>query len=95
MRTVGVLMVPEPGLHDITLKINGWIDKLYADMDGMLVQKDQPLFELYSPELVVAQGELITAARSLKTLNGQTADSIRAQDSQLSMSQRPTCEGIS
>jgi len=28
--------------------VNGWIDTLYADTNGMLVKKDQPLFELYS-----------------------------------------------
>src|ERR1700733_421343 len=31
VRTVGELSLPEPGLHDISLKVGGWIDKLYAD----------------------------------------------------------------
>jgi Cu(I)/Ag(I) efflux system membrane fusion protein len=82
VRTVGNLMVPEPGLHDITLKINGWIDKLYADTDGMMVKKDQPLFDLYSPDLQVAEEELISAVRSLKTLDPHADDPARreAQD---------------
>lgn len=76
LRAVGVLTVPEPGLHDITLRINGWIDKLYADTDGMVVKKDQPLFELYSPELQVAENELIMAVQSF---NEQAAEPIRKQ----------------
>jgi len=44
IRTVGMLKVPEPGLHDVNLKVNGWVDKVYADTEGMHVEKDQPLF---------------------------------------------------
>src|SRR2546430_15261484 len=79
VRTVGMLKVPEPGLHDITLKINGWINKLYADTDGMLIQKDQPLFELYSPDLQVAEEELITAVRAQKALDPQATETVRKE----------------
>src|SRR5947207_11980627 len=79
VRTVGVLMVPEPGLHDITLKVNGWIDKLYADTQGMLVKRDQPLFDLYSPDLQVAEEEWMMAVRSLKALDAQAAEPLRKE----------------
>jgi RND family efflux transporter MFP subunit len=79
VRAVGILMVPEPGLHDVSVKFNGWIDKLYADTDGMVVKKDQPLFEVYSPELLVAEDELIMAARSLKALDPSAAESARGE----------------
>src|SRR5438552_8659967 len=79
VRTVGILKVPEPGMHDITLKVNGWIDKLFADTDAMLVKKDQPLFELYSPDLQVAAEELIAAARAFKSLDPQASEPVRKE----------------
>src|SRR5690242_19695057 len=39
LRAAGVLSLPEPGMHDVSLKVGGWIDKLYADQEGMHVQK--------------------------------------------------------
>ena len=39
VRTLGMLKLPETGLHDVSLKVGGWIDKLYADQMGMHVVK--------------------------------------------------------
>lgn len=68
VRTVGLLKLPEPGLHDVSLKVGGWIDKLYADQDGMHVVQGEPLFDLYSPDLQVAEQELIAAVKSEKSM---------------------------
>lgn len=64
IRAVGILALPEPGLYDVSLKINGWIERLYADKEGMFVKKDDPLFEIYSPELQVAEEEFIGASNA-------------------------------
>lgn len=63
VRVVGYLEEPEPLHRDINLRVNGWIEKLHANIDGMAITKDQPLFDLYSPELTVAIDELIAAQR--------------------------------
>lgn len=63
VRVVGYLEEPEPLHRDINLRVNGWIEKLYADTDGMVVTKGMPLFDLYSPELTVAVDELISARK--------------------------------
>jgi membrane fusion protein, copper/silver efflux system len=63
VRVVGYLEEPEPVHRDINLRVSGWIEKLYANIDGMDVAKDQPLFDLYSPEMMVAVDELIAARR--------------------------------
>jgi RND family efflux transporter MFP subunit len=65
VRVVGYLEEPEPLHRDINLRVRGWIEKLHANVNGMPVEKGQPLFELYSPEIQVATNELITARRSL------------------------------
>jgi multidrug efflux pump subunit AcrA (membrane-fusion protein) len=60
----GELLVAENRQYDVTLKVGGYIVKLYADTEGMPVAAGDPLFELYSPQLLVAQQELLAALRS-------------------------------
>lgn len=57
IRTVGTIEHNEPALTDVTTKFKGWIEKLYVDATGQLVMKGDPLFEIYSPELWMAQTE--------------------------------------
>jgi len=64
VRAVGYLEEPEPAHYDINLRVSGWIQKLYANVDGMHLNAGDPLFDLYSPELQVAVGELIAARRA-------------------------------
>ena len=79
VRTVGILKLPEPGMHDVALKVGGWIDKLYADQDGMHVVKGEPLFELYSQELQVTGQELISAVKSAKSLDADASPALRQE----------------
>jgi Cu(I)/Ag(I) efflux system membrane fusion protein/cobalt-zinc-cadmium efflux system membrane fusion protein len=79
VRTVGILKLPEPGLHDVALKVGGWVDKLYADQEGMHVIKGEPLFELYSQDLQVTEEELISAVKSAKSLDANASPAIRQE----------------
>ncbi len=64
IRAVGFLKEAEPNVHDINLRVSGWIEKIYADTEGAEVKKGEPLFELYSPEVQVAVAELIAAKKA-------------------------------
>jgi len=79
VRTVGYLRAAEPNQHDVTLKVGGYIEHLAADTEGMFIKQGQPLFELYSPEIVVAEQELRAARRSLDALPQDAADAVRAE----------------
>ena len=68
VRVVGYLQETDSSRRDINLRISGWIEKLYADAEGVDVARGKPLFELYSPELQVAIDELISARKSLESL---------------------------
>jgi RND family efflux transporter MFP subunit len=81
VRTVGLLSLPEPGMHDVSLKVGGWIDKLDADQEGMHVREGDPLFEVYSPDLQVAEQELISAVKSKKALGSDASPALH-QESQ-------------
>jgi RND family efflux transporter MFP subunit len=79
IRAVGLFKLPEPGLHDISLKVGGWIDKLYADQEGMHLMKGEPLFALYSPDLQVAEQELISAVQSQHSLGRDASPVLRKE----------------
>lgn len=63
VRTVGQVDYAEPRLGDVTLKVEGWVEQLLVDYVGQRVEKGQPLFRFYSPELVTAQEELLLDRR--------------------------------
>ncbi|MFQ6032297.1 MAG: efflux RND transporter periplasmic adaptor subunit, partial [Candidatus Zixiibacteriota bacterium] len=68
IRTVGHIDYDEKKLYIINTKITGWIERLYVNTTGEVVEKGQPLLEIYSPELVSTQEEYLTSLRSYNEL---------------------------
>lgn len=64
VRNVGVVEFDERGLHDVTTKYEGWIEKLYVNATWMEVREGDPLFEIYSPDLYNAQLNYLVARRT-------------------------------
>ncbi len=77
IRAVGYLDEAQPNIHDVNLRVSGWIEKLYADTEGKHLAKGDPLFELYSPELQVAVEELIAAQGTVQSLSPRTDEFAR------------------
>ena len=63
IRLAGKVQMDETRVAYITPRIPGRIDRLYANFTGMAVNAGDPLAEMYSPELVSAQQELLLAAK--------------------------------
>ena len=61
LRTVGTVRYDETSLVDVNLRLEGWIRDLYVDYTGQPIQKGQPLFTLYSPDLLATQQEYLLA----------------------------------
>lgn len=61
IRATGRIDYDETKQTIITTKFSGYIEKLFVDYTGKPVQQGQPLFEIYSPELVAAQQEYLQA----------------------------------
>ncbi len=82
LSTIGTVTFAEPLVGDVTLKFEGWLDKLYADYEGQSIQRGDPLFEVYSPALIAAEEEFLIAQKFAKgdgttrTLNA--ADNLRS-----------------
>lgn len=68
VRMVGHVDYDETRVSYISAWFPGRIDKLFVDYTGIPVKKGDPLAELYSPELLTAQEELIQAIQTLKKL---------------------------
>jgi RND family efflux transporter MFP subunit len=64
IRTVGHVAYDETRLADVNLKVEGWIEQLHADYTGRFIRKGEPLFTLYSPELLTTQQEFLLALKS-------------------------------
>ena len=62
--TVGYVDYDESRVSHIHLRTEGWIENLAVKSEGERVKKDERLFDLYSPELVNAQKEFVTALSS-------------------------------
>lgn len=75
VRAVAMAVPNERGLAIVNARVSGWVEKLYANETGRLVRSGEPLLELYAPELVTAQEELLLAKRLAATAG---ADSLVA-----------------
>lgn len=52
----------------ISARFNGRIEKLFVDKTGDYIKKGQPLFEIYSPDLVQAQNDYLIALKNSSSL---------------------------
>ena len=77
IRAVGRVDYAEPSLSLVNLKFDGWVEKLYVNATGRAVRKGEPLFDLYSPELVAAEQEYLIALKAGATL-GETLSVLKA-----------------
>ena len=80
VRTVATITYDETRLKSVTARVDGWVERLYLDFTGELVQVGEPLFTLYSPMLVSAQQELLLARGLRERVTGGTPDAIRGAD---------------
>jgi Cu(I)/Ag(I) efflux system membrane fusion protein len=73
---------------DVTLKIDGFVEDLFVSTTGEAVRRGQRLLTLYSPELVAAQEELLTAKRLASRVEESAEEAWRSAQSMLDASRR-------
>jgi membrane fusion protein, copper/silver efflux system len=81
--TNGVLLKDEKTEYLVTTKVSGWIEKLYVNYTGQEVHKGQKLMDIYSPQLVAAQQELLTALSYKNTSSQSTIEIIKKSGDEL------------
>ena len=80
IRAVGTIEPDEGRQARVSARVAGRIEKLYADFTGQSVRAGEPLYSLYSPELVATQRELVLALENRERLSGGTAEAIGSAD---------------
>lgn len=61
VRAVGTVAVDERRLTIVTLRAEAFVEELFVNTTGQLVQKGEPLFRVYSPQIQSAQTDFLVA----------------------------------
>lgn len=68
IRTVGRVTYDETKLTHIHTKVNGYVEEVFVNFVGKEVREGEPLFTIYSPDLLATQEEYLLALKSRKAL---------------------------
>lgn len=77
VRMVGKVDYDETAVRTISAWVGGRLERLYVDATGVPVAQGEHLVSIYSPDLLVAQDELLVARRELDAI-GASASSLLA-----------------
>ena len=78
IRTVGDVEIDEQLLATVQLRFPGWIQKVFVNSTYQYVEKGQPLFTVYSPDLVATEQEYLLAKQDQHTLGASTVPGVAA-----------------
>ena len=68
IRSYGNVQANERRFAYVQTRFAGWIRQIYADATGDFIEKGQPLFTIYSPDLVASEREYLLAKKSAAAL---------------------------
>jgi Cu(I)/Ag(I) efflux system membrane fusion protein/cobalt-zinc-cadmium efflux system membrane fusion protein len=77
IRAFGSITYDETRVYTVNTKFNGWIEQIFVNFVGDTLKKGQPLFAIYSPELVTAQEEYLLARKQYLQVRDSDYDDIR------------------
>jgi Cu(I)/Ag(I) efflux system membrane fusion protein/cobalt-zinc-cadmium efflux system membrane fusion protein len=76
IRTTGSVAVDERRLAYVQVRFSGYIQKVFADATYQYVRKGQPLFTIYSPDLVATEREYLVAKQSQQQMAQSTVQGV-------------------
>ena len=88
IRAVGSVRSAETAMADVNVKLDGWIRDLFVDYTGQAVAKGQPLFTLYSPDLLATETEYVLALKARDQLQQSDIPDAKTRADQLVVSAR-------
>ena len=83
LRFYGNVQVDERRQAYVQTRFAGWIRKVYADATGNFIGKDQPLFTIYSPDLVSTEHEYLLAKKNSESLQQSKVSGVASGASSL------------
>ena len=83
VRTTGRVTPDERRITNVHTKYDGWVEQAFANFEGQQISKGQPLFTIYSPDLVATQQEYLIALRARGDFAKSEFDVVRRSGSTL------------
>jgi Cu(I)/Ag(I) efflux system membrane fusion protein/cobalt-zinc-cadmium efflux system membrane fusion protein len=83
IRATGTVDIDERLQSSVQVRFSGYIRKVFANATYQYVRKGDPLFTIYSPDLVATQEEYLLARRNLAALGGSSIDGVASGASSL------------
>ena len=68
---IGTIKHDESKLWVVTVRSDGYVEDLFVDRTGQQVTEGQPLFRFYSPQIQLAQADLLVAMRAFARTGAQ------------------------
>jgi RND family efflux transporter MFP subunit len=84
IRATGTVDINERLLSYVQVRFSGYIRKVFANATYQYVRKGEPLFTIYSPDLVATQQEYLLARQNQKTVSASTVDGVASGAESLS-----------
>jgi RND family efflux transporter MFP subunit len=84
IRATGSVDIDERLLSNVQVRYPGYIRKVFANATYQYVRKGEPLFTIYSPDLVATQQEYLLARQNQKSLSASTVDGVASGADSLS-----------
>jgi Cu(I)/Ag(I) efflux system membrane fusion protein len=76
LRVVGRVAIDETRVRHVNVKNAGFVERIFVNYIGQRVQKGDPLFTLFSPDLLAAQEEYLVALKSRAALGGDDGQAL-------------------
>lgn len=83
LRSVGQVAFDETRVRTVSLKFDGWVERLYVDFTGRAVRAGEPLLVTYAPMLASAEEELVLAHQLLRDVQGADSATRRGAERML------------
>ena len=83
VRTVGTVVVDETRLSEVSPRFDGYVERLYVEATGQEVRRGEPLMDVYSPELLAAEQELLVAGNLERSLGKSAIPGVPASSPDL------------
>jgi RND family efflux transporter MFP subunit len=69
IRAAARVTLDETRISKVQSRLEGWIDKVFADFTGRQVRQGDPLLTIYSPEALATQQEYLLALRAQRAMS--------------------------
>jgi RND family efflux transporter MFP subunit len=83
IRTTGSVAVDETRLAYVQVRFSGYIEKVFADATYQYLHKGQPLFTIYSPDLVATEREYLVAKENQQQVERSTVPGVASSAASL------------